>query len=336
MNTYYNRTMSDELIKHIQDELPWLIDFVKSKKCLDFQTGRDPKANRSWFSIYRGTSRILSVKCSRNGRLIYDAAESYKELMPKGFLEKPAQEDFETYLTKINESGLFDKWYRDQKDNRNEGYYQTLIGRRYTFELKPSDNFVIIDKEMVIGFMSQDSKDDWNNEIREKLRGKIDQYRKAYKEKYTGRLPEEIKDHYGEFDFLALDKAGNLIIMELKQNDPQKTALSPFQTAYYQMQLEKLIKEDAEFYENIRKMLEQKMELGLIDKCFKIPEKLTGKIIPCVIVGEEYDSKGKRLLSPEQCNRFELAREIALPEMKAYTCTSATDGTIIESKLLNQ
>lgn len=327
--TYYNRTMSDVLVNRINnEELSWLIDFVKSKKCLDFQTGGDPKADRSWFSIYRGTSRILSVTCSRNGHLKYDAAEAYKKLMPKGFLEKPTTEDFETYLTKINESGLFDKWYRDLKDNKNEGYYQTLIGRRYTFNLKPSDDFVIIDKEMVIGFATQIVKDEWNKEICETLDLRITQFKD--KVGVSG-----IKNTYGEFDFLALDKAGNLIIMELKQNDPQKTALSPFQTAYYQMQLEKLIKEDAEFYENIRKMLEQKIELGLIDKCFKIPEKLTGKIIPCVIVGEEYDSKGKRLLSEEYCNRFKLAREIVLPEMKAYTCTSPTDGTIVESKLLN-
>ena len=32
--------------------------------------------------------------------------------------------------------------------------------------------------------------------------------------------------------------------MELKQNDPAKTALSPIQTSYYYLQFQKLAKED--------------------------------------------------------------------------------------------
>ena len=56
--------------------------------CLDFQTGNDPKTNRSWFSIYRGTGRILTFRShSSKVNEICDVAEAYKELMQPDFLE---------------------------------------------------------------------------------------------------------------------------------------------------------------------------------------------------------------------------------------------------------
>ena len=72
-----------------------------------------------------------------------------------------------------------------QKKLRNEGYYQTLIGRRYTFEVKDSDDFILFDKELVIGFKTKDIKDEWNKEIVDQQTLKIEQLRKTY----NGALP---------------------------------------------------------------------------------------------------------------------------------------------------
>ena len=47
ITTYYDRIMCDELVQHITQELDWLIPFVKRHESLDFQTGHDPKQNRS-------------------------------------------------------------------------------------------------------------------------------------------------------------------------------------------------------------------------------------------------------------------------------------------------
>lgn len=77
---------------------------------------------------------------------------------------------------------------------------------------------------------------------------KIKQLRKTY----NGELPENIKPEYGEFDFLGLNTNGDILIMELKQNDPTKTALSPIQTSYYYLQFQKLAREDDKLYQRIK------------------------------------------------------------------------------------
>ncbi|KDS16266.1 hypothetical protein M089_5669, partial [Bacteroides ovatus str. 3725 D9 iii] len=134
------------------------------------------------------------------------------------------------------------------------------------------------------------------------------------------------KPEYGEFDFLGLNTNGDILIMELKQNDPAKTALSPIQTSYYYLQFQKLAKEDDKLYQRIKAMIEQKIDYGLIGSCYKnkIPLKLSGRIIPCVIVGDDGE------LSETIRERYRFIRDLFLPEMKAYTCTSK--GTLVISK----
>ena len=73
--TYYDRTMDDSFISKVLSDYPWLIDFVKKIPELDFQTGHDPKQGRSWFYVYRGTSRVLAFASRRNGYKI-DAADA--------------------------------------------------------------------------------------------------------------------------------------------------------------------------------------------------------------------------------------------------------------------
>ena len=130
---YYNRVMSEKFEKLIMKEYKWLIEFVKKHKELDFQTGFDQKQNKSWFSVYRGTSRILRITYNdKSERVKIDAAASYMKLdsYPKQLDEKR----LEAYLKEINENPNYGKYYIDSKGNRKEGYYQTLIARRYTFE----------------------------------------------------------------------------------------------------------------------------------------------------------------------------------------------------------
>ena len=309
--TYYDRKMDEKLLTQINERFPWIISYVKSHNCLDFQTGNDPKTNRSWFSIYRGTGRILTFR-SHSGKVneICDVAEAYKELMQPDFFRNPTPDQFDTYLAKIASTEKFKRYYEDTKGVRNEGFYQTLIGRRYTFEVKDTDDFILFDKELVIGFKTKDIKDEWNKEIVDQQTLKIEQLRKTY----NGTLPEKINTN------------GDILIMELKQNDPAKTALSPIQTSYYYLQFQKLAREDDKLYQRIKAMIEQKIDYGLIGSNYKnkIPLKLSGRIIPCVIVGED------NRLSETICERYRFIRDLFLPEMKAYTCTS--EGTLFASE----
>lgn len=321
ITTYYDRIMCDELVQHITQELDWLIPFVKRHESLDFQTGHDPKQNRSWFSIYRGTGRIFQVLFRKGKFAGYKAADKYMRL-DEEFFSSPSPSLFEKYLSKIEAEKEFDRYYIATDGTHKEGYYQTLIGRRYTFNYQESDDFIIIDKEFVIGFKDEVIKTEWNKDIVYDQQKNITVLRSTYE----GKLPKDIKAEYGEFDFLGLNKNGDILIMELKQDAPAKTALSPIQTVYYYKQLSKLLSGDNLLYERIKTMVEQKINMGLISKSFLryFPSKLSNKIIPCVIYGK--DSK----LSKSICERYCFVRDLFLPSMKAFTCDEK--GTILTSK----
>ena len=313
--TYYNRKMKCDFVEKLTKDYPWLISFVKEHDCLDFQTGYNPKTKRSWLSIYRGTGRILTFISSKKG-ISCDAANKYKEFCPE-FFKMPTKEKFEKYLDEIKEKNVFKRYYNDEENKRNEGYFQNLVGRRYTFQITEKDDFIIIDKEFVLGFENEKIKEKWNENIIKDVEQKIEDFRSQYK----GGLPK-INNVYGEFDFLALNKEGDILIMELKQNNPSKTALSPIQVYFYYQQFKKLLEEDQGLYKNIIDMVVQKMDMGIISPIFKkkLPVKLSGKIVPCVIIGE---CKG---FSKTMCERYELTKKIFLPELETYICEK--DGSI--------
>ena len=84
-----------------------------------------------------------------------------------------------------------------------EGYYQNLIGRRYTFLNNDDDSFIIIDKELVIGFENTTIKKEWNESIVGQTDGVITKVRTEIKS-----LPKDIKNSYGEFVISQAGKNG--------------------------------------------------------------------------------------------------------------------------------
>ncbi len=319
MKAYYNRTMSsklEDLFKEAGGKFHWMIQYVKDHSELDFQTGSNNTS--SWFQIYRGTGRVLKI--TNSGRVSAD--KEYIKLYPD-FYEHPTPERFDELLSILNKQEKFFRYYaKDDLSERKEGYYQTLIARRYTFDNTSADDFIIIDKELVIGFENTATEEKWNAPISNELEKRIIKARAALT---PTRLPSVIKTKYGEFDFLGLNWDGDIIIMELKQDDPNKTYLSPAQACFYHLQFAKLYKELPSMYDDIRQMVIQKIELGLINipEGKILPEKLSGKIKTFLIVGEDEN------LSPEVCRRFRIFRREILPDMEAYTC--AEDGTLVRS-----
>ena len=146
---YYNRVMSDAFEEIIMKKYKWLVEYVKNHEDLDFQTGFDQKQSESWFSVYRGTSRILRIRYrdkSRSGKEKIDADPAYMSLASSLFQNDKVIEEksFENYHIKITKEQKFERYYLDSKGDCKEGFYQTLIARRYTFENKSEDDFVIL------------------------------------------------------------------------------------------------------------------------------------------------------------------------------------------------
>ena len=327
---YYNRVMSEKFEKLIMEKYNWLIAFVKKHPELDFQTGFDQKQNKSWFSVYRGTSRILQITYfDKSEKVKIDAAASYMKLdsYPKQLDEK----HLEAYLKEINENPDYGKYYIDSEGDCKEGYYQTLIARRYTFENIIDDEFVIFDKEFVFGFLDKEVKKLWNEEIVEWQNESIKRLRSNSKE----RLPKDIRSQYGEIDFMGITWDGDLIIIELKK-DIEEALLSPIQCGYYSLQLKKFLLENPEereeqLSEAIREMVYQKKRMGLIKKLPKakeLPKGLSGVIRNYIVIGNE-----EKVLKESKKERFKLAAKVSFcNSLKVFTC--GLDGTLRPSTQL--
>lgn len=318
---YYNRVMSDNFEKLIMEEYNWLIEFVKKNSDLDFQTGFDPKQNKSWFSVYRGTSRILQItKREKAVKEKIDAAPAYKALAPYIFVKQRVDEkSFEVYLKAIRENPKFGRYYVDSNGKRNEGYYQTLVSRRYTFENKFDDDFVIFDKEFVLGFLDDEEKRAWNEVLIKIQKDSL----KKLRSKTKNKLPKNIKLEYGEIDFMGLTWDGDLIIMELKKD--VGNGLSPIQIAYYSLQFDKLMIDGMEDRLDIviKDMIRQKRRMGLIKwppKAKELPNGLSGCVRKYIIIGND---KGA---SSTIKKRFALAKEAINCSINVFTCD--TDGTL--------
>lgn len=324
-DVYYNRVMSVDFEKIILDNYQWLITYVKKDKELDFQTGFDQKHNKSWFSIYRGTSKVLQIIYFGNTKKTrIDADKAYKKLDTSIFEKQYVDEkSFTEYLKFIRESPEFGKYYINSKGNKNEGYYQTLISRRYTFENTIDDDFVIFDKEFVLGFKDTDTKIKWNEDLVKIQKRHLDELRKICSDK----LPKDITIEYGEFDFVGLTWDGDLVIMELKKD--AGTGLSPIQIAYYNLQFSKLFLEGREDQLDavIKPMIEQKRRMGLIKRtprAKELPKGLSGNVRLYIILGNE----GK--ISDTIKKRFALTKKIFKVPVQVFTCQE--DGTLVPSE----
>lgn len=298
---YYDRTMKESLEKLILKKYKWLIDEVIKRPELDFQTGSNDKD--SWFSIYRGTGRILTINAL--GRTF--AASKYMELCPE-FYEKPDVRGLDSLLSKIRNNNNLGRYYIDAYERRKEGYYQNLISRRYSIFCEADDNFVIIDKEFVLGYRDDKIKEIITKPIIDKYDGIIH----SLSEKYD--YCKNIKQPGTECDFVGLTRSGDILLLELKRyEDTTKIFLSPIQAGKYDdLTTEYITRYFDDFCTNVLNMITQKIRMRILKPKWEIPSNFSGKIIPAVVVGGSP--------SKEAIKRFKIVKEAVKKDIALYTC----------------
>lgn len=313
---YYNRTISGALENILKQggELNWIIDYVKGKECLDFQTGSNNKD--SWFSVYRGTGRVLTIKVRKNGTPVFDASEAYKVLNPT-FYANPTEEGFDCLLNQIEIAEKLTRYYNES----NEGYYQTLIGRRYCLDCKENDEFVIFDKEFILGYNSKDIRDECTKDIVDKYQDKIDELKNGG-DAWTKNL-EQTGD---ECDFVAINKKGEIILIELKHGkNTMGVSLSPLQVNKYADLLHNYLKGENDFEEVVLSMIAQKIELGILNPQWEIPKKISKVIKRLVVCGGQKPTK-------EAKRRFcEVRETIGNKNIKLFVCDN--DGNLTDLEI---
>jgi len=317
---YYNRTISkefEELLK-VNGKLRWLFDFVKNHNELDFLIGRNNSSE--WVSVYRGLSRIISLSFVSGTTIRIDAAERYKSIIPDLYGVKKTGENFskeiEYLITQIRKDGVFDRYY----ENRKEGYFQNELSKIFGICGSDDTEFVIVDKEAVVGYDNQAAKDELFGNIQSKYKS-LQKEISTFDAKSFGQNLEQ-KAIGNELDFLALDKEGNILLIEYKHGtNTSGIYLSPLQIGLYYEIFTSLPKKELD--EAVIEMLEQKKRIGLINPKWKTPEKING-IIPVLIISE-YNNRSSAKDKFQEILNFSRSQlgDNFLDNLKTYNYTSS-------------
>lgn len=287
---YYNRTISKELSGLLENtgHLRWLFDFVKIHKELDFLLGKN--SSKEWISVYRGLTSIISIFLIDNESILVEANVKYKNISSNLFGKKNIKQNFqneiENLITQIEQNSKLDRYYK----NKKEGYYQNELSRMFGICGKTDADFVIIDKEAVIGYSDQAEKDILLGSIQQKYKQLQKEISQLNPERYGKDLRK--KSIGNELDFLALDKYGNILLIEYKhRTNTSGIYLGPLQIGMYYDIFTNFPKVDLE--KAVFEMLEQKQKIGLINPIWKKPNFIRD-IIPVLIISEyNYNSSAK-------------------------------------------
>ena len=228
---YYRRVISIELQRLLMcgGELHWLYKLVKERKDLDFLIAANNSKQHVF--VYRGTTRLLDIALV-GGLVRISAHQKYTDLAHKNNLDIYRDRDLSDLDFEYGFIQLISYIPKDTHyDNKKEGYFQNLFSRQFGILSEGTEDFVVIDKEVVIGYQ--------NMQIKEKYFG---DHQKTFKNIY-GCLSKHLhnvgsklseKDPGNEIDFLAVDKRGKVLLIEFKHSsNPAGIYLSPIQIGLY-------------------------------------------------------------------------------------------------------
>jgi hypothetical protein len=114
------------------------------------------------------------------------------------------------FLDRVSDDKKYDRYY----NNKKEGYYQNILSRKYGINSLPESDFVIIDKEVVIGYKDKNEKEDNFGGKQKKYRDLLEKISRLDPIKFGKGL--EKKAIGNELDFLAWKSDGTLLLIELK------------------------------------------------------------------------------------------------------------------------
>ena len=326
---YYDRTL-EKLAYLIEKDGPlrWLFDYVKNNEELDFLVGKNNQ--KEWISVYRGLSRILTILlCREAGKVRVDAADAYKSLAAKNRIDiygkKEASDlvigELNNLVENVKNNPKFNRYYQ----NKKEGYYQNILSRKYGLCGAPNDEFAIIDKEAVIGYASEKERAIEYSFFRARYKNLLKVISAKDPQRYGSNLSK--KPIGNEVDFLALDKNGNLLIIEYKHGtNTSGVYLSPIQIGlYYDLYTDFYSKKIELFRDSIFSMLQQKQEIGLINPSWPKPRGVNN-LIPVLIISEFNKDRAAQdnFLGVMNIARKELGNQMFLKNLRIYDYTSDT------------
>jgi len=172
-----------------------------------------------------------------------------------------------------------DRFYK----NGHEGFWQNQLCVRFGCKGRPDDEWIVIDRECVIGFGGEKEKVAFYGPILSRHRAACEQLRRAAAgERWRAT---NLKKGYGdELDMLAVDGAGNLLAIELKWgSNTSGIYWGPVQVGVYRDALQSQLKTLGPC---IVDLVEQKVTLGMLPPWARnrLPASGFEKVIPVLAV----------------------------------------------------
>jgi hypothetical protein len=286
---YYNRVISDDLKGLLLPGggLRWLYSLVKKRDDLDFLIGGNK--SKKWIYVYRGTTRLLdismksnSVKVSANPKYLNLAKSNKLDIFGiKKISDLNFKDDFISLISCLSQDSKLSKHYA----NKKEGYFQNLFSRQFGILTDGGEEFVVVDKEVVIGYGNKQIKENYFGEQRKRFMVINEVLSRLNAKRYGSKL--NAKALGNELDFLAATKKGDILLIEFKHGSSTRGIyLSPIQIGLYYSLFQEYIKQYKEnFISQINSMIEQKKGMGLISQRWS-GVSFSGKIIPVLVIAE--------------------------------------------------
>lgn len=280
----YRRTASEALMAALTGSFAELVTWVQAEPGMrDLQLRQAPKGKESWASLYVGLTSVLDVY-ERDGRFQLRAHNTHRKA--GGFL--PAWSAWQgldafdvpavlAYVMRAAEL-VEGRWLNE------EGGVQAVIANRVS-------EWSILNRETSLSFrddpLRRELRDNWRAEVTSRLSGIVDppEWLASLAAKKRGLSP----------DFLAIDDAGRLLVVEAKPAGATDGITGgPAQVALYARMVRTWIDSDpAAAVEELRRQLGQRVSLGLSrHRALMTPV----QVVPVLVLGWG-------LTSPEAWNR---------------------------------
>lgn len=264
MGARYKRALSPNILKALLPKgvLRFLVSDLPSDDpyALDIQLREKDK-----LFYYHGTTSLLTIKLKDVGGnvkinatadKVYSKCPEYKELMRTWVQaeDDKLRKAFLDYLPSAIDTAN-PKCY----SKGTEGYWQNRLCIDWGRRALPSEKFIIIDRECVIGFDSEQDIDKFYPPLR-KPYAEIRNRLQTNESKIFGIIRE--KSFGDELDMMALDEQRNLIVIELKYgNNLSGICWGPLQVLAYRDAFKSTL---AEIAPDIKELVTQKVSLGLL------------------------------------------------------------------------
>jgi hypothetical protein len=316
---YYNRTLSGSFSKLLEPNgsLRWLFDYVKNNPELDFLIGKNNA--KEWISVYRGLSRVITILKTGNPEIVkLDGANAYKQIANNLYGNRNISDNFCDELSRLVKDVSADLRFDRYFNNKKEGYFQNELSRKFGICGKPEDDFVIVDKEAVISYDDRQEKEYKFGKIRsvyKKLQGELS---RSNAKRFGKNLAEKAIGN--ELDFLALDRQGNLLLIEYKHGTSTAGIyLSPLQIGMYYDLFSQLSRTELE--KSVSEMIEQRKRIGLINSSWEMPE--IKDVVPVLIISE-YNVRSSAKIKYHEVMDFVRAKKgrSFLANIKTYNYTT--------------